>query len=216
MEIEKKKIMIVGCGPGAVELITPAAREAALAAEVLVVSSRLEALFPESCAERIDSGVDIEGTIEKIAARRDAGRRVAVLATGDPGVFSLAQPVVRHFGRENCEVIPGISSIQVAFARLGLPWHDAVIISAHKENPEITAAELRLAGKLVLLGGRTEGLRWIAGILKDIGRGRRIFLCEELTLPGERIAEITPGELMDLHVSTRAIVLAIRRELIEN
>lgn len=210
-----KKVIVAGCGPGAEDLITPAARNAALLADVLVVSSRLEKLFPESRAERIDSGVDIEGTIRRIAARRDEGKQVVVLATGDPGVFSLAQPVIRHFGRENCEVIPGISSIQVAFARLGLPWHDAVIVSAHKENPEITARELDAAGKIVLLGGRTEGLRWISGILKEIGADRRVFLCEELTLPGERIAEIAPEELTQLHVSSRAIVLAVRRELFE-
>ncbi len=213
--MELKKVIIAGCGPGADDLITPAARNAALGADVLIVSSRLERLFPESPAERIDSGVDIEGTIRQIAARRDQGKQVVVLATGDPGVFSLAQPVIRHFGRKNCEVIPGISAVQVAFARLGLPWHDAVIISAHKENPEITARELNACGKLVFLGGRTEGLRWISGILKELGADKRIFLCEELTLPGERIAETAPDELTQLRVSTRAIVLAVRRDLFD-
>jgi precorrin-6y C5,15-methyltransferase (decarboxylating) CbiE subunit len=215
MEIEKKKIIIVGCGPGAADLITPAAEAAVRRAEVLIVSSRLERLFPESSALRIDSGVDIPKTLEIIAVERNAGRQVVLLATGDPGVFSLAQPVIRRFGRENCEVIPGISSIQVAFARLGLPWHDAVIISAHKENPELTADELRAAGKLVMLGGRTEGLRWISRILKDIGEDRRVFLCEDLTLPGEKITEIAPQELTKMRVSTRAMVLAVRREFFE-
>ncbi len=116
MAVEKKKIIIVGCGPGAEYYITPAAREAAQKADVLIVSRRLQELFPEIAAERIDSGIDVDGTLDTMAARRDAGLQVVLLATGDPGIASLAQPVVRRFGRENCEVIPGISSIQVAFA----------------------------------------------------------------------------------------------------
>jgi siroheme synthase len=55
----KKKIIIVGCGPGAESYITPAAEAAAQKADVLIVSRRLEDLFPDVAAERIDSGIDI-------------------------------------------------------------------------------------------------------------------------------------------------------------
>lgn len=215
MKTEGKKILIVGCGPGSPDLITPAARAAALTAEVLIVSKRLADLFPEATAERIDSGTDIPGTIAAIAERRDAGKQVVVLATGDPGIASLAQPVIRHFGRENCTVIPGISSIQVAFARLGLDWRDVRIVVAHSEDPEETAEDLAAAEKIAILGGRDGSLRWAAGLLREIGADRRVFLCEELTLPGERIREIAdPGELTAQPVATRAIVLILRKELL--
>ncbi|MBU2053476.1 MAG: precorrin-6y C5,15-methyltransferase (decarboxylating) subunit CbiE [Proteobacteria bacterium] len=214
MAIEKKKIIIVGCGPGAEDYITPAARAAAGKADVLIVSKRLHDLFPEIAAERIDSGTDIAGTLETIASRRDAGRQVVLLATGDPGIASLAQPVIRRFGRENCEVIPGISSIQVAFARLGLDWKDVRIVTAHSRDPELAAADLREAGKLAILGGRDGAIRWAAGLIPQLGKDRRVFLCEDLTLPGEKIREIRAGELAGLPVSTRAIILVIRGELL--
>lgn len=212
MAVDKKKIIIIGCGPGAPEYITPAARDAAAGADVLIVSKRLQDLFPDLAAERFDSGTDIEGTLKAIALYRDAGRQVVLLATGDPGIFSLAQPVIRHFGRGNCEVIPGISSVQVAFARLGLSWHDARIISAHSVDPDLTAAELAGAPKLAVLGGRPGALRWTAGLIPKLGAGRRVFLCEELTLPGETIRELAPEELTALPVSTRAIILIIRED----
>lgn len=214
MAIEKKKIIIIGCGPGADSYITPAARAAAAGADVLIVSRRLQDLFPEIKAERIDSGIDIEGTIEIMASRRDGGLQVVLLATGDPGIASLAQPVIRRFGRENCEVVPGISSVQVAFARLGLSWEDARIVSAHSRDPEESAADLRDAGKLAILGGREGSLRWAARAIKELGDGRRIFLCEELTLPEEKIREVTAGELTEVPVSSRAIILIIRGELL--
>ncbi|HEY5461594.1 MAG TPA: precorrin-6y C5,15-methyltransferase (decarboxylating) subunit CbiE [Deferrimonas sp.] len=210
----KKKIIIVGCGPGAEEYITPAAREGAARADVLIVSQRLKDLFPEVVAERIDSGVDIEGTLDEIAVRRDAGRQVVLLATGDPGIASLAQPVIRRFGRENCEVIPGISSIQVAFARLGLDWREVRIVTAHSRDPEESAADLRPAEKIAILGGRDGSLRWAAGLIPELGEERRVFLCEELTMPGERIREVRPEELITLPVSSRAIILVIQGELL--
>lgn len=215
MTIETKKILLVGCGPGAAGCITPEARAAALTADVLIVSKRLADLFPESTAERIDSGTDIPGTLEAISERRDAGKLVVVLCTGDPGVASLAQPVIRRFGRENCAVIPGISSIQVAFARLGLDWRNVRVVTAHSEDPEETAEELRGAEQIAILGGRDGSLRWAAGLIAQIGEGRRVFLCEELTLPGEKIREITdPGELTARPVSSRAIILILNKELL--
>ena len=212
MAIKKKKIIIVGCGPGAESYITPAAREAAQKADVLIVSRRLQELFPGIVAERIDSGTDVEGTIKMMVARRDAGLQVVLLATGDPGIASLAQPVVKHFGRENCEVIPGISSVQVAFARLGVGWEDARIVSAHSRDPEEPAADLRDADKLAILGGREGSLRWAAGLIGEMD-GRRVFLCEELTLPGEKVREVRPDELTEVPVSSRAIILVIKKEL---
>lgn len=211
---ELEKIIIVGCGPGAESYITPAAREAARKADVLIVSRRLKDLFPEVVAERIDSGTDIEGTIGLMAARRDAGLQVVLLATGDPGIASLAQPVIRRFGRENCEVVPGVSSIQVAFARLGVAWEDARIVSAHSRDPEESAADLRDAGKLAILGGREGSLHWAAGLIPELGSGRRVFLCEELTLAGERVREVRADELLNVPVSSRAIILVIREDLI--
>jgi cobalt-precorrin-7 (C5)-methyltransferase len=210
----KKKIIIVGCGPGAESYITSAAREAAQKADVLIVSRRLQELFPEIVAERIDSGIDIDGTIDTMAVRRDAGLQVVLLATGDPGIASLAQPVIRRFGRENCEVIPGISSVQVAFARLGLDWMDVRIITAHTHDPEVTAADLEDAGKIAILGGREGSLLWAAGLIPQLSGGRRVFLCEELTMPDEKIREVRPGELTDRPVSSRAIILVIREELL--
>lgn len=207
-----KKIIIVGCGPGAGEYITPAAGIAAAKAEVLIVSERLKGLFPECLAERIDSGTDVPKILDLIASRRNDGRQVVLLATGDPGIASLAQPVIRRFGRENCEVIPGISSVQVAFARLGLGWQEARILTAHHKNPQVSAADLRDVQKIAILGGRPGAMAWAAGLIAELGGDRRIFLCEDLTLPGERIREIDAAGLTSGPASTRAIVLVIQEE----
>lgn len=77
---------------------------------------------------------------------------------GDPGLASLAKLVLRRFGLHACEVLPGISSVQVAFARLGLDWLDARILSAHARLPLAVLGELSDYAKLAILAGHR--VRW--------------------------------------------------------
>ena len=134
MAIEFQSISIVGCGPGSLDYLTPASLRAIEQAEVLVGAKRLLDLFAASPAERIVVSAEIGEVLDHIAVRADR-QRIAVLVTGDPGLFSLAKPVIERFGRTRCRVIPGVSSVQTAFARIGVDWADARIISIHKEYP---------------------------------------------------------------------------------
>src|SRR5215207_5617640 len=61
----------------------------------------------------------------------DEPGRVCVLASGDPGFFGIVRALADRFGPEALDVRPAVSSAALAFARLGLPWDDAVVVSAH-------------------------------------------------------------------------------------
>ena len=56
---------------------------------------------------------------------------VCVIASGDPGFFGIVRALAARFGPDRLEVHPAPSSVALAFARLGLPWDDAVVVSAH-------------------------------------------------------------------------------------
>lgn len=208
---EKKPITIVGCGPGSPAYLTQAAMEAVRNAELLVGARRLLELFPQVRAERLVLQENLQQLLDAIESSSKQ-KRIAVLVRGDPGLFSLGRLVIRRFGPRRCQVIPGISSVQVAFARLGLDWADARIISAHKEDPE-PEPFFWDADKIAVLGGRRESLRWLAGRLVEQAAGsRRVFVCEELTLEGEDIREVEPKELAELDASSRTLMLIIKRE----
>jgi cobalt-precorrin-7 (C5)-methyltransferase len=207
---KEKPILIVGCGPGAPDFLTPAGRKAIEGAEVLVGASHLLDLFPKHPAERIRVHADIPKILEEIAVRLHR-RKIAVLVTGDPGLCSLAQPVLKRFGRESCEVIPGISSLQVAFARLGLDWVNARIIDAHDGNPDMDSAFLAQAEKIAIFAGRAEAIKWVAHLVGAIGEGWTIYVCENLTLEGEKIREVKAEDLRNLAVSSRTIVLLVKK-----
>jgi precorrin-6y C5,15-methyltransferase (decarboxylating) CbiE subunit len=141
---------------------------------------------------------------------------VAVLVSGDPGLFSLSKLVIKRFGRDRCRVIPGISSIQAAFARFALDWADAKIISAHVSDPdESLMPSLVGKPKIAVLLGRSDSTKWVITFLTKYPRDRKIFVCENLTLEDERIREIQAAELLTLEISPRSLVLLIDRGLLE-
>ena len=139
--MEMKPITIAGCGPGSLDSVTPVARHAIEQAQVLVGAKRLLDSFPNVAAERIIVGANIAQSLDAIAAHMGQ-RRIVVLVTGDPGLCSLARPVIRRFGRAACRVIPGISSVHAAFASLGIDWQNARVLSAHDTAPALEAHRL--------------------------------------------------------------------------
>ena len=212
MAIERR-ITIVGCGPGSPEYVTPAAVAAVERADLLIGAERLVRLFSPRPTQSVVVNSTVEQALDAIEQRPDC-KNVAVLVTGDPGIFSLARLVIERFGREQCWVIPGISSLQAAFARLGLDWADAKILSAHKEDPDPDDSLLR-SDKIAVLLGRTGSLRWVADhIVENAPADRRIFVFENLTLDEESVREARREELRDLPVSSRTVVLIIRGDLL--
>jgi precorrin-6Y C5,15-methyltransferase (decarboxylating) len=73
----------------------------------------------------------LEPVCARIAEAHAAGLRVLVLADGDPLFFGIGASLARRMGRGAVRVIPALSSLQLACARLGLPWHDVVCLSLH-------------------------------------------------------------------------------------
>ena len=214
MAVNAQQIAIVGCGPGSPQYLTRAAQQAVAGAEVLLGSRRLLELFGDCRCRRVEVGGDVAALLEQIAVYHAAGQRVVALVSGDPGLFSLGRNIVERFGRENCQVIAAVSSVQVALARLGLDWGDARIISAHARRPELTPQELAGCDKLVVLGGTREALEWTAWAAGVLEASHNAYLCENLTLPDERIRQLGPGELAAAGAGSLWIAILVRRSIL--
>jgi precorrin-6y C5,15-methyltransferase (decarboxylating) CbiE subunit len=208
-----KKILIVGCGPGSPEYVTPAAVDACLRADVLLGSKRILDLFDDTGAERIEFTTDTMAAIKEIETRR-TDKSVAALVSGDPGVFSLGGIIVKHFGREACEVIPGISSVQLAFSRIGLDWADSCILSAHHEKPHKRFAQGLEPDKIAILSGNAESLKWIAELLESVTYEKTVFVCENLGLENEKVFRIDEDALQSGKFSSKTIIISVRKELV--
>jgi precorrin-6y C5,15-methyltransferase (decarboxylating) CbiE subunit len=188
--------------------VTEAARRAARAADVLAGPTQLLQLFPDSQARRSLLGPRAEQALETIDGLEGT---VAVLVSGDPGLYSLARSMAERFG-PRCEVIPGISSVQVAFARLGRSWAGARIVSAHATVPEVAPESLVREEAVVILGGNRRASPWIQELARALAASHLGYLAEDLTLPTERLVPFEQNTRV--RPEARALFLFLRKERI--
>jgi precorrin-6y C5,15-methyltransferase (decarboxylating) CbiE subunit len=214
MAVNDTKITIVGCGPGAKEFVTPAASAAAAGADVLLGAQRLLDLFDNCPGLRIAWHGKTDDLLAELAMWIDRGKRAAVLVSGDPGIFSFARQIVQRFGPANCLIIPAVSSVQVAFARLHLAWVDARIISAHARTPDVEPAELAKWDKVAILAGSDEAIAYCGRVAQTLRETHYAYVCENLTLADESVRRVEAEALAQSGAPSLSIVLLIRRELI--
>jgi len=128
---------IIGVLDNGVAGLTPAALAHLQAADLVIGAERTLSLFESVLSkqtERRDMGGQLTSVAEWVAQARDAKRKVVVLATGDPLCHGIASFLIVKLGKENCEVLPNVSTLQWAFARLGLAWQEAKICSVHSKD----------------------------------------------------------------------------------
>ena len=103
----------------------------------------------------LDAGVRTVALRDDPAAALQAGADepgdVVVLASGDPGFFGVVRAVRRAVQPRPVEVLPGLTSVALAFARAGLEWDDAVVVSAHGRDPREALAVARSQPKVAVL-----------------------------------------------------------------
>ncbi|MFZ5900984.1 MAG: precorrin-6y C5,15-methyltransferase (decarboxylating) subunit CbiE [Bacillota bacterium] len=187
MKPERGKLTIVGCGPGGAEYLTQQALTAVAEADLLCGPRFLLDLFPEARGERVVTGSDARQVAALIRSRMDECR-VALLVTGDPGLHSLAGPVARLLGRERVQVVPGVSSVQLAFARLGLPWENARVFSLHgvsEEEAEFVLGALAAVSTAAVLCSPAWTPGKIFGVLRNTAGHRRAYVFWDLGRPTE-------------------------------
>ena len=201
-------ITIVGCGPGHKGYITRIGTEKIKDADVLVGSKRLLGIFPEIKAERILLGKDYKSLADKIYdLKKD---KVVILVSGDPGFFSLAKILIKRIGIDNCTVIPGISSVQLAFARIGENWNDARFVSLHGRDEELDDLTqiIKQNEKVAVLTDDINNPSKIAKLLvHNKITERKTYIFENLTLENEYIHELDIISMCDVDVKGMNVVV---------
>jgi cobalt-precorrin-7 (C5)-methyltransferase len=169
------KVVGVGCGPG---MLTEQAILAISAATILFGSKRAITL----AAAYIPKGCRVEEMTTFRPEMQIPGEAV-VLSTGDPQLAGL--------GYLGGEIVPGISSLQVAAARLGFPLERISVVVAHGKEHEQALAEVVAEvdlGKIVFIVADPKfSLAALASALAGSGKEISVALCEDLGYPGERI-----------------------------
>ena len=117
--------------------LSETARQRLATADLVIGAGRtlelVRAQLPASTTLR-----DMDGVLGQvpgwIVSATEAGQRVAVLATGDPLCHGIASWLSGKLGPEACEILPAVSTLQLAFARFKWPWQDVKIASCHSTD----------------------------------------------------------------------------------
>jgi precorrin-6Y C5,15-methyltransferase (decarboxylating) len=167
--------------------LPPAATDMIARASLVVGAQRhLAAVRPADGARTVVMG-DVRQALDSLA--RHDGEAV-VLASGDPGFFGIVR-ALRASGLA-AAVIPAVSSVSLAFARAGLSWDDAIVVSAHGRDLRQAMNVCRAYPKVAVLTGPGTGPAEIGAGLA--GWHRRLLVCEHLGQPGEQHTECGPEE----------------------
>ncbi|HEV2369180.1 MAG TPA: precorrin-6y C5,15-methyltransferase (decarboxylating) subunit CbiE, partial [Acidimicrobiales bacterium] len=181
------RIAVVGVPADGAPLAGPAA--AALAAAEVVVGGRrhLSALAPTG-ARTLPVESDVASVLDAVAAEPGP---VCVLASGDPGFFGILRSLSARFGSGRLDVHPAVSSVAVAFARLGLSWDDAVVVSAHGRPLDDAAAALRGVDKAAVLVSPDSPPEALGKALlasgPEVGAAYEVAVCSRLGTSAESV-----------------------------
>ncbi|MBD8065411.1 precorrin-6y C5,15-methyltransferase (decarboxylating) subunit CbiE [Devosia sp. PTR5] len=179
-------LTIIGIGEDGLDGLSPAARTALSAAEIVFGGARhLELAAAAITGERHPWVSPFPTNIDAILAHK--GRRVCVLASGDPFHYGVGATLARRVDPAEMRVLPHPSSFSLAAARLGWPLQDVVCLSLHGLPLDLIRPHLHPAARILALTSDETGPAVLAALLTEAGFGRSIVtVLEALGGPRER------------------------------
>lgn len=181
-------VTVIGTGVGPADL-TESHRDAIQTAEVLVGGKRQLAIFSGQSAATWVLGADPTTTLEEVR-KQAAGKRVVILASGDPLFFGIGKRALEVFGPENVTFLPNITALQKTFARLKLPWNQVRAVSVHGRKPTDFFVELGDPGWIAIYTDPEHTPDRLARLLIEYGMtNRKVAVVEEIGSEQERCVE---------------------------
>lgn len=180
------KVYIIGAGPGSFDYFTPIAKKIIKKSDIIIAAKRLLEIIKLN-KQKIEITKNLRKIINFIKENKKH-KKIAVLVSGDPGLFSFMSIISRYLSNDDFEVIPGISSVQLAFAKIKIPWHDVKIISLHGRNTNELIKEIKRNKKIAILTDKKFNPVYLANFLiKNKIKNKKVYVCENLSYKDERI-----------------------------
>ena len=190
-----EKIRIVGVGEDGLAGVSRAARKIVEEADLLVGDAYTLGLVPEAGGRRLEVGLDLDQAVGEVAAATE--EKIVVLAVGDPLFYGVARYLCDKLGKDRFEVVPHVSSMQLAFARVKESWEEAFLTNLANHGIDSVLEQIRGAEKVGLFTTDVVSAvaEWPRSLLEPGLDYFTAYVCENLGSPDERV---THGELRDL------------------
>jgi precorrin-6Y C5,15-methyltransferase (decarboxylating) len=207
----ESKIHIVGVGSDGQAGLTTHARALLAAADMVLGSEHTLSLVPELKAERLAIGPDLQEVIRTLETNLGK-KRMVIVAGGDPLFYGVARYLCDRLGKDRFEVLPHVSSMQLAFARVKESWEEAYLTNLATHSLESVLDRIRTAETVGLFTSEEDDPPSIAH--KLLARGLdyfRAYVCENLGAPDERVTQGELAEIQELEFAPLNVMILKRK-----
>jgi precorrin-6Y C5,15-methyltransferase (decarboxylating) len=217
-------IHVIGIGLDGINGLTDKVRQLINQATVLVGSKRHLQQFAIQTAKTIILGNFLDA-ITEINSYLQQQERIVVLVSGDPLFFGLGRLLLEHFPAEFLQFHPHLSSVQLAFNRVKIPWQDAKIFSAHGRSLDDLASLLqRGEDKIAILTDSQNNPSAIACFYQSLNIPvvYEFYICENLGADGEKLYHFSDREinnlanLSDNYFAPLNVAILLRQDSLKN
>lgn len=202
-------IHVIGIGDDGLEAMPATVRQVIADAEVLLGTESTLALVPKSKAERHTISTDLNQLVDTL--EKNSGRRTALLVYGDPMFYGLARYVCDRLGKDRFVVVPHVSSMQLAFARVMESWEEAYLTDLAKHPLDAVVEKIRSAQKVGLFTTDQCAPADVArALLARHIDYFTVYVCENLGARDERVTRGTLAEIAGQQFSPLNVMILIR------
>ena len=190
-------IFVIGIGLDGADGLSAKVNQIIEQAAVLAGSDRHLSYFPQHQGKKICL-TNLQAGIDRLAEFAAQDTPIVILTSGDPLFFGLGRLLLANFDAEQIQFYPHVSSIQLAFSKIKIPWQDACLASVHgRSNDESIELLKQGKAKIALL---TDGKNNPAAIARlylslDLPVNYSFYICENLGDTNEQITCFTSDEL---------------------
>ncbi|MDM4014163.1 precorrin-6y C5,15-methyltransferase (decarboxylating) subunit CbiE [Roseiconus lacunae] len=205
------RIHIVGIGDDGLDGLTGHAKSLLGAAEVVIGSTMLlERIGSSLSAERIECNGGLDELKQAISRLPD--KPTVLLASGDPLFYGIANYLTETVGKDRFEIVPHVSSMQLAFARVKESWDDAYLSNLAVQPLDRVVDMIRSAERVGLFTTESITPSVVAEALLD----RRIeyfhaYVCENLGTPHETVTRGDLRSFLGQNFSPLNVMVLVRR-----
>jgi precorrin-6Y C5,15-methyltransferase (decarboxylating) len=191
----RAKLVIVGIGDDGEAGLTESARRVVAEADLILGAPATLRLLPATAGRKMALDPEMPSALRQVREAM-ACQRPVLVSSGDPLFYGVARYLCDRLGKDQFEVVPHVSSMQLAFARVKESWEDAYLTSLAGRPLEAIVDRIRTAERVGLFSSDELPPSRLAQALLDRGIDYfRAYVCEHLGSPDERV---TQGDLTDL------------------
>jgi precorrin-6Y C5,15-methyltransferase (decarboxylating) len=209
--LPESKIYIIGIGSDGLAGLTARAREHLTSADLVLGSDNTLGWLPELTAERHTIGPDLQEVVRLLESQM-GHKRMVIVAGGDPLFYGVARYLCDRLGKDRFEVLPHVSSMQLAFARVKESWEEAYLTNLATHPLETVLDRIRTAETVGLFPSEEEDPPAIAHQLLKRGLDYfRAYVCENLGAPDERVTQGELADLQEMEFSALSVMILKRK-----